>query len=364
MRLSHLFQIFGDEYLSRYQETMPPSHRKALDAILQCRTPIMGGKRYYCPKCRKKQYAYHSCNNRHCPQCGGDKTQGWLKNQFDRLLPVPYFFVTFTLPDTFRFLFRSHQRLCYSLFFEASSQALKDVASNKRFVGGQIGFFGVLQTWASNLIYHPHIHYIVPGVALSKNHKHWIKIKSKKFLVHVLPLGIRFKSLFKQALEKANPNVFSQIPEKVWHQNWVVHCEPAGYGREVIQYVAPYVYRTAMTDHRPLVLHDDRTVSFTYKDHETKKRIPCRLDVMELFRRYLQHVLPTGFVKIRYFGLMGANQGRLLQHLKWLILKSISQKEQARFLHLHFEVTKRQLTCKACGTPLVLIGTVLPVRGP
>lgn len=325
MRLSDLFQIFGDEYLSRYQETMPPSHRKALDAILQCRTPIMGGKRYYCPKCRKKHYAYHSCNNRHCPQCGGDKTQGWLKNQFDRLLPVPYFFVTFTLPDTFRFLFRSHQRLCYSLFFEASSQALKDVASNKRFVGGQIGFFGVLQTWASNLIYHPHIHYIVPGVALSKNHKHWIKIKSKKFLVH---------------------------------------CEPAGYGREVIQYVAPYVYRTAMTDHRPLVLHDDRTVSFTYKDHETKKRIPCRLDVMELFRRYLQHVLPTGFVKIRYFGLMGANQGRLLQHLKWLILKSISQKEQARFLHLHFEVIKRQLTCKACGTPLLLIGTVLPVRGP
>ena len=332
MRLSELFHRFGEEYLARYGDKMPPLHRKALSDILQCRTAVMGGKRYDCPKCKAKQYAYHSCNNRHCPQCGGDKTEMWLKKQFDRLLPVPYFFATFTLPEEFRSLFRSHQRLCYSLFFEASAQALKDLALNKRFVGGHIGFFGVLQTWAANLTYHPHIHYIIPGVGLSKDHKHWIKIKNKKFLAHVLPLGIRFKKLFKQALEKKNSELYAQVPDNVWRQKWVVHCEPAGYGREIIQYVAPYIYRTAMTDHRHLALHDDQTVSFTYKDNKTKKRKPCRLDVMKFIGRFLQHILPNGFVKVRYFGLMGANQRSLLQQLKWLILKSISQKEQMRYL--------------------------------
>jgi len=364
VRLSDLFHLFGEAYLARYGDKMPSSHLKAIHAILQCRTPEMGGKRYDCPQCKAKQYAYHSCNNRHCPQCGGDKAELWLKKQFDRLLPVPYFFATFTLPGEFRPLFRSHQKLCYSLFFDASAQALKDLALNKRFVGGHIGFFGVLQTWATNLFYHPHIHYIVPGVALSKDHKKWIKIKNKKFLVHVLPLGIRFKTLFKQALEKANPELYSQVPDWVWHQDWVVHCEPAGYGREIIQYVAPYIYRTAMTDHRFLVLHDDQTVSFQYKNHETKKRKLCRLEVMELFRRFLQHVLPDGFVKVRYFGLMGANQGRLLQQLKWLILKSLSKKEQARFLDIHFEVREKQMLCKCCGSPLVLAGILQPMRGP
>lgn len=328
------------------------------------RTQEMGGKRYDCPKCKAKQYAYHSCNNRHCPQCGGDKTEQWLKKQFDRLLPVPYFFATFTLPEAFRTLFRSHQKFCYSLFFEASAQALKDLAANKRFVGGQIGFFGVLQTWAADLFYHPHIHYIIPGVALSNDHKHWIKIKNKKFLVHVLPLGIRFKTLFKQALEKKNPELFSNVPDSVWRQDWVVHCEPAGYGREVIQYVAPYIYRTAMTDHRFLVLHDDQTVSFLYKDNETKKREPCRLEVMEFIGRYLQHVLPNGFVKVRYFGLMGANQGRLLQQLKWLILKSLSKKEQACFLAIDFKLRKKQMLCKCCGSSLVFVGILQPSRGP
>lgn len=364
MRLSELVHLFGEAYLDRYGERMPPSHGKALHDILQCRTQVMGGKRYDCPQCKTQQYAYHSCNNRHCPQCGGDKTEGWLKNQFDRLLPVPYFFATFTLPAAFRLLFRSHQKLGYALFFETSAQALKEVAANKRFVGGNIGFFGVLQTWTAELFYHPHIHYIIPGVGLSKNRKNWIKIKNKKFLMHVNPLSLRFKNLFRQALEKKHPELYLQVPGKVWEQNWVVHCEPAGYGREVMQYVAPYIFRTAMTDQRNLVLHEDNTVSFRYKDNETKKRKTCRLEVTELLRRYLQHVLPKGFVKVRYFGLMGANQGHLLQQLKWLILKSISQKEQACFLAIVFKARDKQMRCKCCGAVMIQTEILKPARGP
>ena len=323
----------------------------------------MGGKRYDCPTCKARQYAYHSCNNRHCPRCGGDKTEGWLKKQFDRLLPVPYFFATFTLPAAFRDIFRQHQRLCYALFFEVSAQALKEVAAHKRFVGGDIGFFGVLQTWTSELFYHPHIHYIIPGVGLSKNHKHWLKIKNKRFLAHVDPLSLRFKSLFQMALKK-HPDLYRQVPDAAWNQNWVVHCEPAGYGREIVQYVAPYIYRTAMTDQRPLVLHEDQTVSFTVKDNKTKERKTCCLEIMELIRRYLQHVLPKGFVKVRYFGLMGANQGHLQKQLKWLILKSISQKEQACFLAIEFKPRDKQMRCRCCGALLVLAEILKPSRGP
>ena len=172
--------------------------------------------------------------------------------------------------------------------------------------------------------------------------------------------------LFQQALKK-HPELYLQVPEKVWSRqvNWVVHCEPAGYGREVLSYVAPYIFRTAMTDHRNLTLHDDGRVSFRYKDNETKKRKTCRMEVMELFRRYLQHVLPKGFVKIRYFGLLGANQGHLLKQLKWLILKSISQKEQAAFLAIVFKPRDKQLMrCKCCGSVMVPTEILKPSRGP
>jgi Putative transposase. len=213
---------------------------------------------------------------------------------------------------------------------------------------------------------HPHLHDIIPGVALSKNHKNWIKIKNKKFLMQVNPPALRFKNLFRQALEKRHPELYLQVPENVWSRdvNWVVHCEAAGYGREVIQYLAPYIFRTAMTDQRNLTLHDDATVSFRYKDNETKQKKTCRLEVPELFRRYLQHVLPKGFVKIRYFGLMGANQGHLQKQLKCLILKSISKKEQAAFLAIVFTPREREMRCRCCGSLLVLAEILKPSRGP
>jgi len=181
--------------------------------------------------------------------------------------------------------------------------------------------------------------------------------------VHVNPLALRFKALFQKALQK-HPELYEHVPSKVWNQNWVVHCEAAGYGREVISYLAPYIFRTAMTDQRNLTLHEDNTVSFRYKDNETKEKKMCRLDVMELLRRNLQHVLPKGFVKVRYFGLMGANQGHLLKQLKWLILKSIAKKEQACFLAIEFKARDKQMRCRCCGSVLVVSAILRPSRGP
>ena len=190
---------------------MPPSHRQGSAAILQCRTQVMGGKRYDCPQCKTQQYAYHSCNNRHCPQCGGDKTEGWLKKQFDRLLPVPYFFATFTLPEEFRPLIpiASEDFVIPSSLRRRRrrSRRLPPISALSAGISVSSAF---LQTWAANLFYHPHIHYIIPGVGLSKDHKHWIKIKNKKFLVHVKPLGIRFKTLFQTgAGEKISGTLFA-----------------------------------------------------------------------------------------------------------------------------------------------------------
>jgi hypothetical protein len=165
---------------------------------------------------------------------------------------VPYFFVSFTLPKEFRFLVRSHRHFFYDLFFKTSSRALKDLAMDKRFVGGKIGFFGILHTCTRQLLFHSHIHYIVPGVALSPDHKRYIKIKNKKFLIHVTPLGIHFKYLFQKALKKTE--FYDQVPKTVWEKNWVVHCEHAGTGQEVIKYVAPYVYRVAISNRRLIKL--------------------------------------------------------------------------------------------------------------
>ena len=356
VELAELFQAFGAEYLSKFQDRMLPSHIKVMQSILRCRTPSLGGQVYQCPKCDKQDYSYHSCNNRHCPKCGGDKIGQWIKKQFDLLLPTPYFFVTFTLPEELRFLIRANQKFFYSVFFTTSAAALKRLALDKRFVGGQIGFLGIIQTWARNLIFHPHIHYIVPAAALSADRKRYIKIKNSRFLVHVKPLSRLFKTLFRQAIE--NTAFYHQIPAGVWQKEWVVHVEAAGYGREIIKYIAPYVYRVALSNHSIKKI-DGRNVTFTYEDSAAKKSVSCTVDVLEFMRRFLQHTLPDGFMKVRYFGIMGANTRKEWLLLKQLLFRMLSRKNQNRFLRIDFKQKQtRKPCCRKCGTELFLIGNL------
>ena len=338
---------------------MFPSHRKTIGDIIRCRTRVMGGKTYSCPECSQKKYSYHSCNNRSCPKCGGDDIEAWIKKQLDHLLPVCYFFVTFTLPHELNAAAFLHQKVFYNLYFQTSARALMDLARDPRFIGGKIGFLGVLQSWSRKLNYHLHIHYIIPAAALSLNHKRWIKIKNKKFFIHWKPLSRRFKYLFQKALRKTD--FYHNIPAIVWTKEWRIDCKPVGYGSEVIKYVAPYIQRGPISNRR-IIKCENNKVTFTYKDSKTNKITPVTLPVLQFMRRLLQHVFPLRFTRVRYYGIMGSRNKDVFFILKKLIFNSLPSKAKEFFLNIVFEIKKKQFLCPQCGHVMVLFN-ILP-RGP
>jgi hypothetical protein len=302
--LAEIFRQYGPAYREKFKGRLPTSHLKAMIAIEQCRTEAMGGHVYTCDECGETRYSYHSCKNRHCPKCQNEAAQAWLARQTDLLLPVPYFMVTFTLPESLRALARSHQKLIYNLLFQSSAAALQELAWDPRFVGGQIGLVGVLQTWTRDLIYHPHLHYLVPGGGLSTDGQSWRRVRNA-FLVRVEPLSRLFRGKFRAALHRTD--LFEQVPASVWRQAWVVHCQPVGSGETALKYLAPYIFRVALSNHRLLKLTQSH-VTFRYRERDTRRWKHATLPAEEFIRRFLQHVLPTGFQKVRYYGLFSTSQ--------------------------------------------------------
>ena len=218
---------FAPDYLERFGAAMPQRQAEVLETILACRTAALGGQLYGCPDCEKYRYLYHSCNDRHCPLCGTTDADQWLACQQARLLlPVPYFLVTFTLPDWLRTWVRSHPKLGYDLLFAASSQALQDLARDPKRLGAQLAMLGVLHTWSRTLVFHPHIHYLIPGGGLSLDDRAWIA-SGPKFFLPYRPLANRFRTLFCEKLKQQAPELHAQIPEKIWTQRWNLNMEAA-----------------------------------------------------------------------------------------------------------------------------------------
>jgi hypothetical protein len=331
------------------------SHRAAMAAIEQCRTKALGGQVYTCGTCNTVRYRYHSCRNRHCPTCQQDAAQTWLARQQDLLLTVPYFLVTFTLPATLRDVARQHQRRIYSLFFRASSAALQQLAQDPRFLGGQIGMLGVLQTWTRDLRYHPHIHYLVPAVGLAPDGR-WIQTKTN-FLVHVKPLASLVRAKFRAAL--CQTPLRAAVATETWCQAWVVDCRPVGSGRTALQYLAPYIFRVALSNNRIVTVAHDQ-VTFRYRDGETGQPRTCTLAAAEFIRRFLQHVLPKGFVKVRYYGLFSPGKRHLLSQLRHLLALAAAR-PQTPVTNSTSPPPQRFDVCPRCGQPLVII-PLLPYR--
>lgn len=201
LTVQQLLRQLAPDYRKRFAPSMPQRHWQVLKKIVSCRSPAMGGQLFQCPNCPGFHYRYHSCNDRHCPQCGQTDADAWLKRQQGRLLlPTPYFLLTFTVPEALRWFIRSHQQIALDLLFGCSAQAVQELARNPRRLGADLAMLGVLHTWSRTLIFHPHIHYLVPGGGLSPDGRTWIAA-NPKFLLPVKPLGAHFRTLFKTRLQ-------------------------------------------------------------------------------------------------------------------------------------------------------------------
>lgn len=344
--MADIFRRYEPEYIDRFGPKMLPSHHRAMRDIIACRTELMGGHLYRCenPHCQHMLYAYHSCGNRSCPKCGQDKTQRWMEKQHNLLLPTHYFLVTFTLPGELRSFARSNQKLVYDLLFNSSAAALQNLAKDPRFLGGEIGMMGGLHTWQRDMRYHPHVHFIVPGGGLSPDRSQWLPAKNN-FFVPVQALSPIFRAKFRDALKKTD--LFDDIPPGVWQKDWVVHCKPVGYAISALKYLAPYVYRVAITNNRIQKLQNDQ-VTFRFKNSDTDQWENATLPAVQFIQRFLQHVLPKNFVKIRYYGFMAPNKRNLLAVIKYLLAATRISAETTSTLD-------KPYICPHCGATLIRV---------
>lgn len=364
LELADIFRDYGQAYRQKHAAGLDDNQRRVMWAIEHCRTEALGGQVYRCPECEQQRYSYHSCRNRHCPKCQHERTQAWLETQRELLLPVPYFMLTFTLPAALRELAIRNQRLIYNLLFCASGEVTQKLAKDPRFVGGQIGLIGVLHTWTRNLAYHPHIHYLAPGGCLASHGISWLPAR-QDFFLPVRVLSRLFRTAFRHSLEKTA--LFAQIPPEVWKQEWVVHCKPVGNGQAALKYLAPYIYRVAISNRRlKSIQHrgsiEASQVTFQYRTSDTGQLKLCTLSVESFIQRFLQHVLPNSFVKVRYFGFFGATVRPKLSMLQLSLNKRDGiQIEQHQPAHAAEEPTTRsKILCPQCGQAMRVQRELLP----
>ena len=296
--LAEIFRRHWPAYRARFGNAIPSAHRAAVAAILSCRTAQRGGQLFRCD-CGALHYAYHSCGHRACHQCGQGAAKEWAQRQEHKLLPVPYFLVTFTVPAELRAVIRARQQELYAALFRESAGALSDVALTK--LGVQLGFTGVLHTWTRQLVFHPHVHYLVPGGGLTPDGLRWQRVKDAEFFLPTKVLAARVKNRLRQWLETEHPDLLQAIPARAWRVAWVVDVQPVGRGQTALRYLAAYVQKTALCAAR-LVACDEAGVTFTHQDRASGQTKTLRVSGEEFLRRFLQHVLPTGFQRVRHYG--------------------------------------------------------------
>ena len=356
--VAEVLRRYGPAYLERYGAAMPPEHKKVLRAISACRTGELGTAWYVCQSCGQAHAIACACGNRHCPSCQWGKTAGWLEQETARLLPCPYFLVTFTVPAGLRAVIRRHQRIAYAALFEASGAALKALASNPRFVGSShCGFVGVLHTWGRTLEYHPHVHYIVPGGGLNEDGTRWLPARAN-FFVPQRALAILFRAKFRDALDRAG--LLDQVDPAVWRTPWVVDSQAVGDGRTSLKYLAPYVFRVAISDQR-IVSCDDGRVTFSYRRVGSKRMRRMTVDAQEFIRRFLQHVLPAGFQKVRHYGFLSPTSRFAIETVRRLVVFCYGLISLVLAKDPPVAASEPELRCDVCGGPLRCLGRIVPV---
>ncbi len=368
LEVAEIFRRYGDDYREIY--ALSYQQRRVMRAIELCRTEALGGHLYVCDQCGAGVPLYNSCGNRHCPKCQCLDKERWLEARARDVLPVEYFHVVFTVADTLHALLRGNPKLLYGLLFKASSQTLAQIAADPRHLGARIGFLGILHTWGSTLSFHPHIHYVVPAGGLSQDRDRWIHCPPG-FLLPVKILSEVFRGKFVDFLQQAwrtrelvlegpleelrHPVLFEDLIDRLYRNDWVVYAKAPFAGPEkVLEYLARYTHRVAISNDRVLAIDDDE-IAFRYKDYaQGGVQQTMRLEPTEFIRRFLQHVLPRYFVRIRYYGLLANRKRKENLEIARTLLKAqapepASAEREPWEEFLHRLSGKEPARCPRCG---------------
>jgi len=344
MTVNEILRHYGPEYLRKYSATILPSHRKALNDIARCRTEKMGTVHWHCDKCGRDHFSFMPCRNRSCPSCQNVKKTQWALRQLDMKLPVEYFMATFTVPAYLRVVARRNQKLFYNILFNAAAGAIMKLSRDEKYMGGQTGMTAILHTWARNLAFHPHVHFLIPGVAIS-NDKKKILFSREHYLVYAKTLSLIFRASFIKLLGKSTSDNINY--KRAFEKDWVVDLRAVGSGQKAIEYVARYVFKSAVSNSN-IISCKDGDVTFQYEDYQSKKRQTIKLPVMGFIRMFLQHVLPRGFQKVRYYGIMHP-KNRLLFNIVRLLLRA---KFRVPERYLDYQ---KSIKCPRCGAHMVFV---------
>ena len=347
MKLLSIIERYHDDVMASYGDKLSNEQNWALQCIRDCRSPRFGETQWQCQPCQQLFSSFHSCGHRSCPRCQHHETQNWLARQQQKLLPVNYFMVTFTLPFQLRSMVFHHQKALYALLFDCAVNTLKDFARNSKNLGGDIGMTAVLHTHTRALDFHPHVHIIMPAGCVNKARKQWTKLKGD-YLFNNFALAKVFRARFLAGIRKARLTTPKELPVK-----WRVNCRPMGKGLPALTYLARYLYRGVISEQN--ILHDDGTsVTFRYKDSQTDKMKTRTVKGADFIWLLLQHVLPKGFRRVRDYCFLHGNAKYLLRIIQ-LALGVISIPKKL--------VTRVSVKCPCCSCPMTIVGFTLPKKG-
>jgi hypothetical protein len=346
----------GPAYLDKHHDTMTVEQRRVLRHIMACRTGELGSAHYLCTRCGNSHWIPRCCGNRHCPSCQASKNAAWCERQLQRRLPCHYFLLTFTVPSELREQALRHPREFYGAMFDASSQALNALAADPRRLGAQrLGFFSALHTWGRDMSYHPHVHCLVPGGGLDGQGQ-W-RSTPENFFLPCQPLSILYRNKMQAALSKAA--WFGEVRPEVWQRSWVVDSQAVGDGAAAVKYLAPYVFRVAISDRR-LVASNAREVTFRYRRRTSHRERTMTVSGEEFVRRFLLHVLPRGFQKVRHYGFSSPNSRYGWEEMQWIVAAAYGLLVWWACTQATTESAPQMVLCRRCGAPCVLLGFVNP----
>jgi hypothetical protein len=385
--IAQIFRDHFDQYVKTYGP-LPADHYKVAHAIMDCRTEAMGGHLWACPECHHERTMYNSCRNRHCPRCQAYASAQWVQARIEELLPVPYFHVVFTIPHQLNAFALRNKSVFYSMMFRAVALTLQELGDNHKYLGGTIGFIAILHTWGQNLMDHPHIHCVIPGAALSHDRRA-LRKSTERFLFPVPVMRALFRgklmAFFKHALDSGDillegalqpytdqPTLKALIDD-LYRADWVVYAKrPFAGPQAVIKYLGAYTHRIAISDKRLLAI-DPRSgdVTFRFKDYARKsRRERMTLSPIEFIRRFLLHVVPSGFMRIRHYGLLSNRlQHELLPLCKELLGVSEPSKDSQDSPRRWYEVIeqlagKDPRICPKCAKAIMVILHEIPRKRP